>query len=121
PSGLGPDLPQKKLATIRCDVFALDVMPVAIVLSCGRGGNILAAEGILDVRAGIDGDWRAVECTRSNIKSDTRLLHAVLGDDKCKKLIRDVKPRVILCNVEKGADEAIVRNIMPTFIASSAD
>lgn len=53
-----------------------EYQPSAVVLCCGGGGNILAAEGILDVKVAIEADWRGLECARFN-----------LGDG-CPRLIR---------------------------------
>ena len=44
----------------------LDPTPTAVVLCCGGGGHIHAAEAILDVKAATEHDWRALECARAN-------------------------------------------------------
>lgn len=64
-------------------VFPEEALPISMVLSCGGGGSIMAAEGILEVRAGMDEDWRAVECTRANTKLTTQLKYAFLGESRC--------------------------------------
>ena len=53
--------------------FAFHELPAAMVLSCGGGGHVMAAEGILNIKAATDEDWRAVECTRVNVDTDTKL------------------------------------------------
>jgi len=101
-------------------VFALEDLPVALVLSCGGGGIMMAAEGILDVQAGTDEDWRAVECARFNVDPNIKLVHAVLGGNRCDKLGRDVKPEVVLANVGKGAGGGLAKTIVWTYTESSA-
>ena len=111
----------RPLADTVTDVFALAPLPAAVVLSCGGGGHIMAAEGLLDVRAGVDEDWRAVECSRSNVNSNVRLVHTDLGGNRCEQITRDSNPEVVLANIGKGASEGSVGAVLRTFAASSAN
>eukprot|EP00752_Nemacystus_decipiens_P015553 g13876.t1 len=103
------------------DVFALASLPTAVVLSWWGGGHIIAAEGLLDVRAGVDEDWRAVECSRSNVSSNVRLVHTDLGGHRCEQIVRDAKPEGVLANVGKGTRESSVGAVLRTFAASAAN
>ena len=82
-----------------------EYQPSAVVLCCGGGGNILAAEGILDVKVAIEADWRGLECARFNLGDGRpRLIRSFPGEPLCTRLMQEVHPEVVVCNVERGYD-----------------
>lgn len=102
-------------------LLTLEPLPVTVVLFCGGGGNVRAAEGILDVQIAIEADWRALECARVNEgEASVRLMRTKPGEAECDNLIRKVGPQVIICNIAKGADNECIRQTLLVLMASKA-
>lgn len=91
-------------------LISTEYKPSAIVLCCGGGGNILAAEDVLEVKAATERDWRALECARVNLaETQPRLVRTSAGDPKCTQILMDLSPQVILANLEKGTEDESAR------------
>ena len=92
----------------------------------GRGGSILAARELANVKAATDYVWRALECVTTNgIGGAIRLARTRAGDEACKTFLQEVKPNVVIGNVEPGEGgvdivQAFVRTEARTLLLAPA-
>ena len=69
----------------------------------GRGGSIFAAQELVNIKAATDYDWRALECFRTHgIRGTIRLVRTRPGDEECTTFLQEIKPNVVIGNVEPG-------------------
>ena len=88
----------------------------------GRGGSIIAAQGLVNVKAATDYDWRALECVRTNGIGGT--IHLVItrpGDEECTTFLQEIRSNMVIGNVEPGESgvdivQAFVRTEARTFL-----
>ena len=84
----------------------------------GRGGSIFAAQELVNAKAATDYDWRALECVGTNgIGGTIRLMRTRPGDEECTTFLQEIKPNVVIGNVEPGESGV---DIVQVFVRTEA-
>ena len=92
----------------------------------GRGGIILAAQELVNVKAATDYYWRVLQCVRTNgIGGTIRLVRTRPGDEEYTTFLQEIEPNVVIGSVEpeeSGVDivQAFVRTEARTLLLKSS-
>lgn len=72
-------------------------LPTAPVVHCRGGGSVFGGQGILEVPANTDADWKAFDCVRVNrIGKGVRLVRTSPGRRSSHDLAKEIQPEVLV-------------------------
>lgn len=81
------------------------VLPLAVDVSCGGGGRMLAARWVVHVLAAVKHAWRACECVWKNGTEEGARLLRTPGTVECRAMPEEVRPNVVIGYTRRKLDE----------------